>query len=189
MKSKRSNDRKLRMKRRRLNIENLECRQLLASGQGRPFVSWWNDSFVVRRDELEPVEITLNGWNHSGHATEPIDNWIAIPENGTIEIVTPDQEATKLPAAQLTIRYQPAQGFTGIDRIRFLNEAQESTSGEMGTDASVASDIAIHVVEPLFAAPDWFQVEVNADPTKLDVLANDIKNAGYIGDSPTLTLH
>lgn len=189
MKSKRSNDRKLRMKRRRLNIENLECRQLLASGQDLPFVSWWSDSFVVRRDELEPVEITLNGWNHSGHATEPIENWIAIPENGTIEIVTPDQEATKLPTAQLTIRYQPAQGFTGIDRIRFLNEAQESTSGEMGTDASVASDIAIHVVEPLFAAPDWFQVEVNPDPTKLDVLANDIKNAGYIGDSPTLTLH
>ena len=44
---------------------------------------------------------------------------------------------------------------------------EESDSHQ--TDASDLG-IAIHVVEPLYGVQDWFQVSINSDPIRLDVL-------------------
>src|SRR6056300_1132311 len=46
----------------RCRVEILERRELLAAIIDPSPNGWWEDSFVVRRDEIKPVEISLSGW-------------------------------------------------------------------------------------------------------------------------------
>lgn len=174
---------------RRLALESLENRRLLTVADAFLPDAWWNDSFVVRRDEAEPIEITLHRWDAPAELIETPSDWTISADNGTIEVIpNHDSEKKTDPPYELAILYQPNPGFVGIDEIQFTrreNESEESDSHQ--TDASDLG-IAIHVVEPLYGVQDWFQVSINSDPIRLDVLDNDIQNAPYIGQTPELTL-
>ncbi len=188
----------LRPRRRRLKVENLERRHLLTTVA--PDLIYWpsGDQFTVRRDEAEPVELHLNFG---------FDAWRPIlkPESdlATIDSIDSANGSAKIAPGGRSILYQPPAGFLGIDIItvtlRTADEAEVrpvdggATADTLipdiddGGDAdSINRQIAINVVEPLLAVDDWFETQVNGQPIELDVLANDIRNAQYIGDQPVL---
>ena len=169
--------------RRRSLVETLESRRLLASVDVLP-EPWWNDSFVVRRDEREAVELTLHGWNHLTGGADSLDELLPVAEHGSVEIVVDDKD--RAIDSALTLLYQPQAGFTGIDRIALLDSSNElgelAGLGHTGLE-TLQFDLAVHVVEPLFGVQDWFQVAVNSGQNELDVISNDIQNASLVGVS------
>ncbi|MEC7679944.1 MAG: hypothetical protein VX694_11795, partial [Planctomycetota bacterium] len=148
---------------RRLALESLEHRRLLTVADVFSPDAWWNDSFVVRRDEAEPIEITLHRWDAPTELVETPSDWTISADNGTIEVI-PNQDSEKKtdPPYELALLYQPNPGFVGIDQIQFIRRDQESEESDSGkTDASDLG-VAIHVVEPLYGVQDWFQVSINS---------------------------
>ena len=161
--------------RRRSLVETLESRRLLASVDILP-EPWWNDSFVVRRDESEAVELTLYGWHPDSEVFGSIEEISPIAEHGIVELAA-DKRGNATDSA-LTLLYQPEPGFTGIDRIALRSGTSTDVSPEID---SLRFELAVHVVEPLFGVQDWFQVGTNSDSNKLDVLSNDIQSASLVG--------
>lgn len=174
-----SNSKRLR----RSSFETLERRELLAAVLDPTPRGWWNDSFVVRRDELEPIEIRLNGWSDQPVSLKDLS---VRSTNGSVSIDPSSFDQGYLGAnPSLSLMYQPNGGFLGIDQISFQ---WDSTSSDDSPSDRSLPDVAIHVVEPLYAVQDWYQVGVNSIARTLDVLTNDVKNANYLGENPTLSL-
>ena len=170
----------------RCRVEILERRELLAAIIDPSPNGWWEDSFVVRRDEIKPVEISLSGWTE-----KPISlSGLSVSASSGHVSIDPSSLTKERPANNPTFNllYQPDVGFTGIDRITFAwDQAILGTTGDAVSPESLP-DVAINVVDPWYAVPDWYQVEVNSGFTSLDVLANDIKNANYLGEQPQLAI-
>ena len=179
--------RKSRLKqRRRSSFETLERRELLAAVLDPTPTGWWSDSFVVRRDEAKPIEIRLNGWSDQPVKLADLS---AHSISGSVSIDSSSLDGGYLGTnPSLTLLYRPQNGFVGIDQISFDFVGQTSGSASGDRSPGPLPDVAVNVVEPLFAVEDWYQVGVNSISMTLDVLANDGKNANYIGDEPDLSL-
>ncbi len=171
-----------RLHRRRPNLESLEKRHLLTLIAVDYFQPYWQDQFTVRRDEAEPVELDLSLVGYGGVIVGQGDAL-----EGTVTTVDGDSDTN---GAGQKILYKPAAGFTGIDVISLPWQtalADDQAVSDDGTSETTFK-IAVNVVEPLLGVADWYQINVNAGATSLDVLANDIRNTRYIGDEPTLAL-
>ena len=174
---------------RKLNLERLERRNLL-TGVVAPALPYWpQEQFIVRRDEMKPVELWIDHWQDPSSVDTGADQvsadedqeisvplrWIPEAESGTATLSDDGR----------SVLYQPAAGFIGIDVITLRDRDAISTTED---DLSKERRLAVNVVEPLLAVDDWFQVEVNSDAVELEVLANDIRNAQYIGTPPEFKL-
>ena len=177
---------------RKLKLESLEKRQLLAGMVASDLPYWSEDQFIVRRDEAEAVELWVDHWRDASvfdigidatveqqsDSEGPWSGWSVEAESGNVSVAENG----------LSILYQPAVGFTGIDVVTLRKEVDANALTFSSKSSISEKQFAVNVVEPLLAVDDWFQVDVNSEGAELDVLANDIRNARYIGSQPEFRL-
>ncbi|NND97943.1 MAG: cadherin-like domain-containing protein [Pirellulaceae bacterium] len=168
---------------RRTCLETLEARRLLAV-DALPVFEGYANEFTVRQDEPAPVALGIRTSPLGGpFRGDQIPVSVIDSGNGSVDF---GRDFAR------QVLYQPEPGFVGVDIITLgYTSPVEFNAAESGESIPPAEQvrIAVNVVPPLLAIDDWFAVaQDSTEQIELDVLANDIQNANYIGDRALLSL-
>ncbi|MES2684513.1 MAG: Ig-like domain-containing protein [Pseudomonadota bacterium] len=114
-----------------------------------------------------PVNVLANDVDANGDA-------LRITAAGFTLSVPPTAGGSIVPAADgLTLRYTPPAGYVGVQTVSYT-----ISDGQGGTASSTAVITVTPLAIPPVALADAFTLMTGAAPVQLDVLANDLDNAG-----------
>ncbi len=187
---------------RSLLVEGLETRSLMTAVILPPWETSEarDDSFVLKVDSSENTLRVLDndfGWwndrwystqtsNHSFAPTsltaanvsfdwDTLPDYRLVPPTPPIQILSvtaPKHGTVRISADKTTLVFTPEKGFEGVEQFEYTIEG-------VAPEKSKAR-VNIHVVQPVLAVDDWYQVKTNDSLQKLNVTRNDRSNASNI---------